>query len=284
MIYQRCAKFFCLLGFIVSLFSQSVFAQSTVHVVVRGDTIYSISRSYKVDQEELMRANGITDASRIQAGMRLTIPSKAPAAAPAVPVHPPVGGQSSEYIVQQNDTLYSIARIRGITLQALRDINGFSKDYVIKTGQKIKIPGASAPAASIARPVRPEPPEAKPRTASPSIRWPVTAKEILYMTGKLSGVLVTGERSESIKSLTRGTVITAGPYRGYGNIAIIEAEGGYLYFYGSCESLSVRQGDRIEPGTELGKLGIYPASGKPDLVFMVYQNDSPVDPAKAPRA
>jgi septal ring factor EnvC (AmiA/AmiB activator) len=103
------------------------------------------------------------------------------------------------------------------------------------------------------------------------------------MTGKLPGVLVTGVKSESIRSLTGGTVIAAGPYRGYGNIAIVEAEGGYLYLYGACETLSVKQGDRIGAGTELGKLGIYPASGKPDLVFLVYRNDSPVDPARAPR-
>jgi septal ring factor EnvC (AmiA/AmiB activator) len=97
-----------------------------------------------------------------------------------------------------------------------------------------------------------------------------------------AGVLVSGKESESIKSLTRGTVVYASPWRGYGNVAVVET-GGYRYLYGSCETLSVRKGDSIEPGTELGKLGIYPASGKPDLVFIVSQNGSPVDPAKAPR-
>ena len=78
-------------------------------------------------------------------------------------------------------------------------------------------------------------------------------------------------------------MIHASPWRGYGNVAIIETNGGYKYLYGSCETLSVKKGDSIEPGTELGKLGIYPASGKPDLVFMVSLNGSPVDPVKAPR-
>jgi septal ring factor EnvC (AmiA/AmiB activator) len=104
------------------------------------------------------------------------------------------------------------------------------------------------------------------------------------MNGKIPGVFVSGARSESIKSLTRGTVIAAGPYRGYGNIALVETDGGYVYLYGACETLSVKQGDRVGPGTELGKLGIYPASGKPELVFAVYQNDSPIDPARAPRS
>jgi septal ring factor EnvC (AmiA/AmiB activator) len=126
------------------------------------------------------------------------------------------------------------------------------------------------------------PANAKPIPKNPAIRWPVSAKEIFYMNGNI-GALVSGEESESVKSLTKGTVVHASPWRGYGNVAIIEAEGGYRYLYGACKTLSVRKGDAIEPGTELGKLGIYPASGKPELVFIVSHNGSPVDPVKAPR-
>ncbi len=126
------------------------------------------------------------------------------------------------------------------------------------------------------------PSNAKPVPKNPSIRWPISAKEIFYMNGNI-GVLVSGEESESVKSLTKGTVVHASPWRGYGNVAIIEADGGYRYLYGACKTLSVRKGDNIEPGTELGKLGIYPASNKPELVFIVTRNGSPVDPVKAPR-
>jgi septal ring factor EnvC (AmiA/AmiB activator) len=104
------------------------------------------------------------------------------------------------------------------------------------------------------------------------------------MTGKLSGVVLLGERSEPVKSLTQGTVVSAGPYRGFGRVAIIQVTGGYLYVYGGCESLSVKEGDRVVPGTELGRLGIDGVSEKPQLFFLVYRNNSPIDPAKAPRA
>jgi len=208
--------------------------------------------------------------------------------------------------VVRNDTLYRIALNRGITLQALRDMNGFSNDYIIKAGERIKVPATAVstaagtqttttparpqPAATPARtqpaatPARTQPAQAETRRANPSVRWPVAAREVVYMNGKLPGVLVTGVRSESVRSLTGGTVISAGPYRGYGNMVIVETEGGYLYLYGAFESLSVRQGDRVVAGTELGKLGIYAATGKPDLVFVVFRNDTPIDPATAPRA
>jgi septal ring factor EnvC (AmiA/AmiB activator) len=104
------------------------------------------------------------------------------------------------------------------------------------------------------------------------------------MTGKLKGVVLLGERSESVKNLTQGTVISAGPYRGFGNVVIVQMPGGYSYVYGGCESLSVKKGDRVVPGAELGKLGIDGVSSKPQLIFLVYRGNNPVDPVKAPRA
>ncbi len=103
------------------------------------------------------------------------------------------------------------------------------------------------------------------------------------MTGQM-GVIVEGENKEAVKSLTQGKVISAGPWRKFGKVAIVEVSGGYFYMYGGCDTLSVNVGDKIAPGTELGKLGINAVSEKSQLFFMVFRNDIPIDPAKAPRA
>jgi septal ring factor EnvC (AmiA/AmiB activator) len=92
-----------------------------------------------------------------------------------------------------------------------------------------------------------------------------------------------GERNEPVRSLNEGVVISAGPYRGFGKVAIIQVAGGYLYVYGGCENLSVREGDRVKAGTELGQLGIDALSEKPQLFFLVYRNNVSMDPAAAPR-
>ena len=321
----------------------NVSAKDLIHIVAKGETVYSISRRYSVSQEALMRRNAISDPSKLFEGMRLVIPSAveipAPAASP-VPSPASTGGAYFEYTVRPNETLYSITRSQGVLFQALCDINKFPKNYMVKAGEKIKIPKAASsqpfvpatvqgpvlppepvivqpPAVTIQSPVptlvqasapAAQPPlvptvvqpnnspvlitpswaalerpaNAKPIPKNPAVRWPVSAKEIFYMNGNI-GALVSGEESESVKSLTKGTVVHASPWRGYGNVAIIESEGGYRYLYGACKTLSIRKGDAIEPGTELGKLGIYPASGKPELVFIVSHNGSPVDPVKAPR-
>jgi murein DD-endopeptidase MepM/ murein hydrolase activator NlpD len=262
-------------------------AEDAVHVVARGETVYSISRSYRISSGDLMKHNGISDASKLQVGARLKIPPVNTSAA-ALPAAPAAG-----YLVVKDDTLYSIARRHGISVEALRSLNGFGAGYVLKAGDRIKVPATAAETA--ARPA--EQPAAAQKAVDPaaarqtaqkavdaSLRWPVQPRELAYMTGKLYGVVLQGERTEPVKSLTQGTVISAGPYRGFGRVAIVQVTGGYLYVYGGCESLSVKEGDRIGPGTELGKLGIDAVSSKPQLFFLVYRNNTPIDPALAPRA
>ena len=275
---QKIVIFFAL----ASILSSGILAaEDLIHVVGKGETIYSISRFYKVNAEDLMRANGITDPSKLQAGVRLTIPSSA---LTDIPVSSAASAGSAsrsaqvltDYHVVRGDTLFGIARNNGINLQMLLDINNFSANHVIKSGDIIKVPGQNT--AQTAQNVT----TSGSTAGILSLRWPVNAREINYMTGQM-GVIVEGEFNESVKSLTQGRVISAGPWRKFGRVVIVEAAGGYFYMYGGCEILSVKVGDRITSGTELGRLGVNTVSARPQLFFMVFQSDTPIDPVKAPR-
>jgi septal ring factor EnvC (AmiA/AmiB activator) len=199
--------------------------------------------------------------------------------------------------VVRGEGLYGIARLYGATVQDIRTANHLAEDYVLKVGDILNIPQAVGTVGTVSAAAGRAPntagtttttsPNARPTvtgTVDASVRWPVDAKEVVYMTGKLYGVALLGERTESVKSLTQGTVVSAGAWRGFGKVAIVEMTGGYLYVYGGCESLSVKAGDRVLPGTELGKLGIDGISAKPQLFFLVYKSSTAIDPARAPRA
>jgi LysM repeat protein len=195
------------------------FAQEAVHIIQKGETLYSIARNYGANIQDILRLNGIQDPGRVQAGQRLKIPA-------AVYV---------EYRAVRGDSLFGIARKNGITLQELRAANNLRENYVLKAGDRLKIPRRAAVAVN--PPAKPESavaagtgapadtPAASANAPETAV-WPVQVKELAYMTGKLYGVALLGERSEAVKSLTQGTVGSAGPYRGFGKVVIVQMTGG----------------------------------------------------------
>ncbi|MDR2418284.1 MAG: LysM peptidoglycan-binding domain-containing protein [Treponema sp.] len=238
-----------LLYLLLFALSFACFGQNQTHVVRQGETITSIARSYGVDANRLMSVNNITDPQRLQVGKQLVIPSVA----------------SIEHRAVRGETLYGIARQYGIDIKTLRSVNNLSETYVLKAGDVLRIPHEGA-------------------TVSSTSLWPIAAKEVAYRNGNLGGVILIGEPSEVVKSITTGTVISAGPYHGFGQVVVVKTAGGYSYVYGGCDSLLVKTGDTVRHGTELGRLGVDATSGKPQLSLMVFLRNNPVDPATAPRA
>ena len=56
---------------------------TTDYTVVKGDNPWKIAKKFKISQEELMKANGITDPKKIQIGQVLKIPASSASAAKA---------------------------------------------------------------------------------------------------------------------------------------------------------------------------------------------------------
>ena len=298
----RIGMFVLLFGIASAAFSPSqLYAEERTHIVQRGETFFSIARSFGISADVLMRHNGVTDPTRLMAGQNLRIPGGGQAApsASAAATATTSAGSFTNYRVVRGDTLFSIARRFSVTVAAIQEANRLSQNHVIREGDTLRIPTGAGPATVAVAPPETRPPATpppavvpavvtprpvQPGTVDSSVRWPITAREISQMTGKLQGVVITGTRSEPVRSLTRGTVLSAGLYRGFGRVVIVQAEGGYLFVYGGNETLSVREGDRVGPGTELGRLGIDAVTNQPQLFFMVYRGNVPVDPATAPRA
>ncbi|MCL2093396.1 MAG: LysM peptidoglycan-binding domain-containing M23 family metallopeptidase [Treponema sp.] len=272
----RAVLFGFLLGvvfFFLPPFPPLAYGQERIHTVQRGENLISIARTYGVRSEDIASLNGLSDPNRLLVGHRLRIPPAGQSGTGSLVTAAAAQERSfTTYVAQRGDTLFGIARQFSVTVGAIREANGLSENYMLRAGDTLRIPGTSAGAPLVSTP------------AAATVRWPVTAREVSTMTGKLSGVIITGTRAESVISLTHGVVLSAGPFQGFGRVVIVQTEGGYLYVYGGNESLSVREGDRVGPGTELGRLGIDDISNRPQLFFMVYRNNVPIDPALAPRA
>ncbi len=123
---------------------QAVQAQGQVHVVQRGETLWSIAARYGTTAQAVASANGLANANRIYAGQRLIIPGGGSGSAPGAST---TGGRSV-YVVRAGDTLYSIAARHGTTAQALASANGLANANRIYAGQRLVIPGGGSGTAS----------------------------------------------------------------------------------------------------------------------------------------
>ena len=143
--------------------SAAVAAAPVVHTVKRGEYLSGISKKYNVKMSAIVAANPGLDPNRIRIGQKLNIPggTAAPksnvmlASAPAkdashaaantaapVKVKPsfkPYKGPTKEYVVKSGDSLGKIALASGISIRALKEMNGLTKDTV-RPGQKLNIP------------------------------------------------------------------------------------------------------------------------------------------------
>ncbi|MFA6504600.1 MAG: M23 family metallopeptidase [Treponemataceae bacterium] len=279
--------------FIVCFFALTVSAQETIHVLKRGETLYSLARSYGVPYSSLLRLNKINDANKLKAGQKILIPVGSSSFVPSVSNSEP----ASKHTVGKGETLFGIAKRYDLTVSELRTLNNlkdksvlFQGDVLVlsRTAKSTTTKVVDTPVVSIKGITIPSKAEEfRPVTAKrndPSVKWPVHVKELAYIEGKLYGVLLIGEQTERVQSLSAGTVVSAETYRGFGRVAIVQAPDGHVYVYGGNESLSVKAGDRIASGAELGRLGVDSLTGKPSLFFFVYKDNVAIDPAKAPRS
>ncbi len=111
-----------------------------VHVVSRGDTLYSLARRYGTTVSAIAQANGLRNSNWIYVGQRLTIPGKTTGSSSS--------SSSSVHVVQRGENLFRIALRYGTTVQALASANGLYNTSLIYTGQRLVIPGATSASSS----------------------------------------------------------------------------------------------------------------------------------------
>lgn len=136
------------------------------YTVRGGDTLSGIAHKNGVKTADLAAVNGLALDSTLRVGQKLKLPAGAKAAAASsgkssggstvakAPAKASSSAKSAErpadgvYVVQKNDSLWTIARKFDTRVATLCELNGIPADKSLKLGQKIKLPGASASAAA----------------------------------------------------------------------------------------------------------------------------------------
>lgn len=142
---RRICPLLLLLLFLIP--TTAVRADSPTHIVAYGETLYSIARQYGISPQALASANGMTTSDWVYAGQRLTIPGTTndTGAAVSAPVSVAQKSPSGIYLVRAGDTLYSLSRKFGVSVDALAGANDLPPNGFLYTGYQLKIPGLSKP-------------------------------------------------------------------------------------------------------------------------------------------
>ena len=111
---------------------------TTYYTVQSGDTLYSLARRYGTTVAAITEANHLPNPNNIRVGQGLIIPTGGTffAAAP---------GTTTYYIVRSGDTLYSLARRHGTTVETITEANHLPDPNYIRVGQGLIIPTGAVP-------------------------------------------------------------------------------------------------------------------------------------------
>ena len=214
------------------------------HVVVKGDTLYSIAFRLGIDFRELAARNDIQPPYIIKVGQTLRTAKLAPQPAKKAPK---VAVKASPPSKKPDKSTSKQSKVTSVTKPSSK--SQVSSDSV-KNSQ------------SVAR-----------------WRWPSAGKVVrTYSNNSHKGIDIAGKRGDPVKAVAAGKVVYAGTgVTGYGSLLIIKHSDTYLSAYGHNEQLLVSENTNIQAGQQIATMG---SSGTDTvkLHFELRRRGQPIDP------
>ena len=289
---------------------------SGAHIVMNGDTLYSISKRYKIAMPDIALANRLNAPFALRIGQVLRLPP------------PP------EYRVRRGDTLFEVARIFNTSQSQIARLNNLRSPYVLRVGQVLRLPSAqsrvqvasaasskavapkSQSAAAKSNSVMPPQPSAKvqvpnqaqqqtqaqaarpatpaekkyrvtkapPKRSSSKFLQPVEGKIVSSFGPKQNGlhndgINIAAAKGTAVKSAENGVVVYAGSeLKGSGNLVLVRHEGGYMTAYAHMDDILIKRGATVTRGQTIGTVGQTGSVSSPQLHFEVRRGTRAINP------
>ena len=174
--------------------------------------------------------------------------------------------------IQKGDTLWSLAKLSGVSVDELVALNNLHSAEEIRIGETLVIPeGGAVTYASLAS------------RGSISYQWPLTGKITSYFGARDSGfhhgLDIAAPAGTKIYAAREGTVTFAGYHSSvYGNTVIIDHGNNQRTLYAHAKTILVKKGDKVTVKTAVATVGSTGNSTGNHLHFQININDTPVDP------
>jgi len=260
---------------------------SGTHTVVRGNTVYSISRLYGIPVRSIIESNRLQPPYLLKVGDRLRLPAR------------------RTHRVSKGDTVYSISRRYDVPIGELMRVNGIRPPYTIVVGQELAVPSSTTASNHAAPTTSAAAPAAKPRAAaqkatpsqvaalpSPPPRtgrlflWPVRGKVLSDFGDQPGGrhndgINIGAKRGTTVVAAESGVVAYAGnELRGFGNLLLIKHADGFMTAYAHNDALLVTRGQKVKKGEAIARVGSSGIVAEPQLHFEIRKGRKAVNPLK----
>ncbi|MGB9628123.1 MAG: peptidoglycan DD-metalloendopeptidase family protein [Thermodesulfobacteriota bacterium] len=203
----------------------------------------------------------------------------------AVERPPPLETKGVYHIVERHQTLYRICKTYGVDIKEIARINGIVDQSRIQVGQKIFIPGAKKvlKVEVYIDDVVMETSEKRVAYKKLDFIWPVEGRleDVFDETEakRHMGIDISSPIGTPIKASSAGRVIYSGnTIKGYGNLIILRHSEEYVTIYPHNQINLVEEGEWVERGQIIGRVGQTGRASGPHLHFEIRRNNKAVDP------
>lgn len=219
-----------------------VLSRLTRHKIVAGETLKSIAKRYKLTPDTLVALNPILKERSLPVGKELLIP--------------PINGIRVQ--VPAGSRWEDIAATYGVRADILYELNGCQAKP-----RQVFVPGVnwSATRSWTGETYTGFNGYPLPAVASVALSYgwhqdPKTGQPRFH-----SGIDLLATPGTPVLSVEAGTVAYAGEQGGYGNLVVVNHQGGRQTRYAHLKEVLVKTGQKVKLGEELGTVG---STGRPD--------------------
>jgi len=238
-------------------------------------------------------------------------PQHRPAAetGPVDGVHPPAASGAgddlhvepdlvgSTHVVQKGETVYRIAKTYGLEPRELMEVNGLTDPRLLQPGMELFIPGAPRPLDVPSLPpgvVEPAPQavaapsgSVAPTAQNGKMHWPLQKGQGVLRQGfgvkqgqRHDGIDLAAPEGTPVLAAAPGQVVYTGRQSGYGVIVILRHASSLVTVYAHNSAVLVKEGDRVDGGTPIARVGQSGRTTGPHLHFEVREGTTPRDPLR----
>ncbi len=244
-------------------------------VVVKGDTLYSLSRKYEIPVNDLAVLNKISAPFTLSIGQKLKVPTLDKVQTVAV------------------NRIATQPKIKEAKITPAKTVKQITKQQTQKQQPvKKETKQVSSKTVNTAKPVVSKAQSVKVKQQSQKIiarsnskfSWPVRGPILSGFGLKNSGLVNDGINifasfGTPVKAAENGVVAYAGnEVKGMGNLIIIQHSDGWMTVYAHLDSMNVKRGTKVSVGQQIGKVGKTGKVDKPQLHFEIRKGTKPYNP------